>query len=343
MSTKVLLVPGTGGTTLLKNGVSLGHPKVINARLWLFDTLGISIEDTVRDMSMSHRRGQLAPTATTLAPNAAVTAGSVLTAAYNLIRPAADEEFAYDWRGDIELSAQQLLELLKQKKPRGGRWKIVNHSQGGLVTLVASKLAEAQDGAGSFSELVSHITFVAVPVYGTLNAAHALLVGEDLGSAASPEFKRIAGTWPALYQMLPDFRALKAPDGTFARHTFLHTATYAPFPWIDLDLVRRAHELRAQHLKHPLSALQNVAYAFLFGTNKPTWEFATRHPSGEIAFGPKQPRAGDGLVPSRIMRARADTALLDQAEFVAEGENTAEHAMVLTDDFFATRTRSIFA
>jgi hypothetical protein len=278
-----------------------------------------------------------------LAPNATVTAGPVLTAAYNLIRPAVDDEFPYDWRGDIEFSAQQLLEHLKEKKPRGGRWKIVNHSQGGLVTLVASKLAEAAAGPGAFAELVSHITFVAVPVYGTLNAAHALLVGEDLGKAANPEFKRIAATWPSLYQMLPDFKALEDPDGAPSRFTFLHTPTYSPFPWIQLDLVRRAHELRAGLLKHPVSALQNIAYVFLFGTNKPTWEFATRELSGEITFGAKRPGAGDGLVPSRILRSRADMAILDHSEFIAEGENTAEHSMVLTDDFYVTRIRDIFA
>jgi hypothetical protein len=77
------------------------------------------------------------------------------------------------------------------------------------VVIVASQLMGAE-----FAQRVSHLVFVAVPVYGTINAAHALLVGDNLGAAARSQFKWIAGTWPALYQMLPDWHAaLRKEDG----------------------------------------------------------------------------------------------------------------------------------
>src|SRR5690606_6357253 len=214
-----LLIPGTGGTTLLKNGVKLGHPAVLNLRLWLFKTAGIDIQKTVLDMSMEHLSDQLAPTKTTLCPDASVGPGAALTAAYNLILDKVDQTFCYDWRDCIEHGATKLLAFLANK-PGGQRWRVVSHSQGGLVLIAASKLNARRKPARPFSDLVSHISFVGCSLYGTINAARALLLGEDLGDAPSEEFKRIAATWPALYQMLPDWMALRKPDGSTSELTF---------------------------------------------------------------------------------------------------------------------------
>ncbi len=341
MADRKILVPGTGGTKLLKNGESLGHPKLLNAKLWLFKKVGADVEQTVLDMSMKHKPGQPSPERTTLAPNAEVTPGELLTAAYNLIEQRVDDTFVYDWRGDIEHSAALLLERLREERPANGRFRIVNHSQGGLVTLAASKLCEEQDGPGGFSRLVSRIAFVGVPIHGTLNAAHALLEGTDLGEDSTTEFRRIAATWPALYQMLPNFSALRSQAGQVIGHTFMHTATYAPHTWIDKDLLRRAFDFKKRFLAHPASALQGIAYTFLFGSNKPTWRFATRADDGQITFGEKTPRAGDGLLPLEDTLKSADSAVRDHHEVVGPNENTAEHAMMLTDDFYVTRVMQV--
>lgn len=117
-----LLIPGTGGTTLLKNGVNLGHPAVLNLRLWLFKTAGIDIQETVLDMSMEHLSDQLAPTKTTLCPDATVGPGVALTAAYNLILDKVDQTFCYDWRDCIEHSATKLLTFF-ENKPGDQRWR----------------------------------------------------------------------------------------------------------------------------------------------------------------------------------------------------------------------------
>lgn len=341
MADPLLLVPGTGGTQLLKNGKSLGHPKVLDGKLWLLKTLDMSIEQTVLDMSMRHIKNQLRPELTTLAENATVAAGSVLTAAYNLIEQKVGETFCYDWRGDIEFSALQLLDHLRSKQAPGRRYRIVNHSQGGLVTLAASKLCEAQDGPGGFSKLVSRIVFLGTPIYGTLNAAHALLVGSDLGDSPKAEFRRIAASWPALYQMLPDFAALRDSAGAVSNFTFLNTHTYAAYPEVDLDLVRRAFFFRKKFFSSPASALAGIEYRFIFGGNKPTWEFATRKDDGTISFGDRTPNAGDSLVPFKVTQKLADSVIRERSEVVGPNENTAEHAMMLTDDFYVTRTLGI--
>ena len=93
MADKALLIPGTGGTQLLKNGVSWGHPVVINLRLWLMKAAGVSLRETVLDMSMRHLPGRIDPDKTTLADGARVTAGPVLTAAYNQLIPRVDAAF----------------------------------------------------------------------------------------------------------------------------------------------------------------------------------------------------------------------------------------------------------
>jgi hypothetical protein len=131
MSDKLMLVAGTGGTQLLKDGESLGHPVILNLRLWLFNTVGADIDQTVQDMSMKHAPGQIAPVLTTLATGSKVEAGPLLHAAYHLISQKTGVAFGYDWRGDIEHSAQALVERLRQGPVGGGKWKIVAHSQGG--------------------------------------------------------------------------------------------------------------------------------------------------------------------------------------------------------------------
>lgn len=335
MADKALLIPGTGGTQLLKNGVSLGHPVVINLRLWLMKAAGVSLRETVLDMSMRHLPGRIDPDKTTLADGARVTAGPVLTAAYNQLIPRVDAAFTYDWRGDIEYSAHQLIDHLMGEDLHGGKWKLVAHSQGGLVALTASQLCRAKTGR-PFSSLVSHLLLVAVPVYGTLNAASALVEGRDLGDGPAAEFRQIAGTWPALYQMLPDFGALRTRTGDVSPYTFLHTKTWERCTWVSKDLVRRAVEFKRTYLQYPTRGLDQVYYSHLLFTNKPTWDHALRDEDGTIRFGRKS-ATGDGLVPFKATVSRVTDVERQRRHVVGLQANTPEHSMVMTDDFVASR------
>src|SRR5690606_15698909 len=167
-----------------------------------------------------------------------------------------------------------------------GRWKLLSYSQGGLLALTASLLCRAKTGR-PFSSLVSHLLLVAVPVYGTLNAASALVEGRDLGDGPAAEFRQIAGTWPALYQMLPDFGALRTRTGDVSPYTFLHTKTWERCTWVSKDLVRRAVEFKRTYLQYPTRGLDQVYYSHLLFTNKPTWDHALRDEDGTIRFGRK--------------------------------------------------------
>lgn len=333
MNGPILLVPGTGGTKLLKNGQSLGHPVVLNAKLWLLKSLGEDINQTVLDMSMRHEAGRAEPVRTTLADASEVTPGPVLGIPYNLALPKVSDTYRYDWRGDIEASARGLIAHL-EKKPAAARWRLVTHSQGGLVAVAASKLLVRENR--SFSALVSHIAFVGVPLYGTLNAANALLVGTELGEAPKEEFRRIAGTWPALYQMLPSWFALRTPTGDYSQYSFFHKRTYGPYPWIDPNLVARAWSVRRDLLNHPASALSGIRYRFYFTKNRMTWDRAVRRDDGTIAFGDKSV-AGDSLVPFAQTYKLMSDVEQQRVDAVDAQANTPEHAMLLTDDWITSR------
>ncbi|HYO68664.1 MAG TPA: hypothetical protein VEU33_21545, partial [Archangium sp.] len=104
--------------------------------------------------------------------------------------------FDYDWRLDIRYSGKRLAEYLQAEAPRGDRWRLVAHSQGGLVVLAAARLL----GAEELARLVQGVCFVGVPFFGTVSALVALLEGTFFNSTIPKEVVR---TWPSIYQMLP--------------------------------------------------------------------------------------------------------------------------------------------
>ena len=117
------------------------------------------------------------PTRSTLWPNGTMAPGNVLHLVYNQVT--GFEPFVYDWRQDLRRSADLLLARLTTA---GDPWRIVAHSQGGLVVSVAAARWAAKNGNDSkaFSKLVSHVAFVGVPFHGTLKAASAFIKGDDL-------------------------------------------------------------------------------------------------------------------------------------------------------------------
>ncbi len=343
MTDKTLLIPGTGGTQIWKDGQSLGHPVLLNLKLYLFARAGQDVSQTVRDMSMAHDPEHIAPTKTTLAKGSRVSPGPTLEVAYQQLldrlpgdAPAA-KSFPYDWRADLRYNADLLLAHLEEKKPGNGRWKLITHSQGGLVALVASKrYAERHGGAAdAFSRLVSHLVMVAPPVYGTVDSAQALIVGDSLGDAVVPEFRKIAGTWPALYQMLPDWRCIKTPEGGDAPVGFFHTQAWARYDFIDPALVTRAWAVRKKYLRDPVTKLAGVKYAFILSKNRRTWDHAVLKTDGRIAF-PAPEAQGDGLVPFEITYERMSDTERNRVDAIGKDEHIAEHKMLLTDDAITT-------
>jgi hypothetical protein len=252
-----------------------------------------------------------------------------------LILPHAQTIYNYDWREDIEVSAQGLIKVLKAEYG-GVKAHIVSHSQGGLVVVAASKLMARQGLA--MGDYVARIDFVGVPIYGTLNAAHGLLVGENLGEKAESEFRKIGGTWPSLYEMLPSWYALRDPNGQISRYSFFHKKTWEPYPWIKPHLVKRAWQVRRDLLNHPADSLQGIAFRFILTKNRKTWDHAIRQNDGTITF-PEPSVAGDSLVPFTQTYNQMHDVEQQRVHAVGPQENVPEHSFLLTDDWIVSLIR----
>lgn len=290
-----LLVPGTGGITLMDNhGNDLGYP--VKMRLGVLTRgflAGLPAGELVELLSMHHEPGQIAPARSSLKPGVTIRPGHLLRVAYNQI-PSTTNIFLYDWRADLRHSARELLNFMVERRPRDGRWNLAGHSQGGLLTILASKMCEDPQ---AFGRLVRSVTLVGAPVAGTVSSAVALISGDQMGQASAPSFQKIMRSWPALYHMIPAWPALVDTDGTPAPpdRQMTSMAAWEGTAGIVPDLLERAVEVQAM-LRDPLSHMRgDVRVAALMGRNRPTAvELRAATPLGAASV---TNQLGDTLVP----------------------------------------------
>jgi hypothetical protein len=181
------------------------------------------------------------------------------------------------------------------------------------------------------------VVLVGVPLHGTINAASALALGEQLGESASSQFASVIRSWPAIYQMLPDFEnGLRRPNGSNAATGLLHAASWSANGGLSEDLLNRALQVHRTFLRHPFAYLRDVRVALVLSTNRPTREFATLTTRG-LAF-PAPGGRGDTLVPfaatTRSMGAAEKRTLVELASDRAR--NIGVHSMLLTDPYVGT-------
>lgn len=290
-----LLVPGTGGITLIdSDGNDVGWPVLMRLKGVIRGVRGKDDEALVELMGMEHRPGQLAPAKTSLRPGTSLHPGHVLRVAYNQVQEDF-VDFLYDWRSDLRFSAGQLLDFMRERKPHGGRWHVVGHSQGGLLVILASKLLEAED---AFSELVATATLVGAPAAGTLNAAAAMIVGDNAGERLAPVMRRTIRMWPAIYQMLPAWPALLDEEGNPEPddRQLTRPGGWGGLEGIQDDLLLRARQAHAL-LEDPFSHMANVDVRFYWAENRKT-PAALRGPvDGPLAWDVVENVKGDSLVP----------------------------------------------
>ena len=289
-----LLVPGTGGITLIdSHGNDVGWPVLMRLRGIIRGVQGKSDDELFELMGMEHLPGQLAPAKTSLKPGVTLHPGHVLRVAYNQFDDL--NQFLFDWRADLRHSAAGLKDFLENTAPTRGKWNLVGHSQGGLLIILASKMMAAQD---SLSALVSSVTLVAPPVAGTLNAAQAMLVGDNAGARLAPVMRRTIRTWPAIYQMLPSWQAVLKADGAPAApaRQLKQTGGWPGEAGIQADLLLRAREVQAQFVD-PLSHFQGVDTRFYWARNRDTDTGIRRPASGPLGFDRQTKVKGDSLVP----------------------------------------------
>lgn len=292
-----LLIPGMGGITLEDaDGNDVGWPVMMRLKGIIRGVQGKGNQELAELLGMEHRPGQLAPVKTSLSPNTSLHPGRILRVAYNQVQEGFDA-FRYDWRSDLRHSAARLLDMVRERDPHDGRWNLVGHSQGGLLIVLASKL---MDGEDDFSRHVRSVTLVGAPLAGTLNAAQAMIVGNDAGKRLAPVIRRTVRTWPAIYQMLPAWPAVvtRSGDPVPDREQLLRPGGWPGLGEIDEDLLLRARETRTL-LEDPLSHLQGVDSRLYWAENRKTIVQIRRPASGRLTWKPLRHEKGDSLVPFR--------------------------------------------
>jgi pimeloyl-ACP methyl ester carboxylesterase len=333
MANANLLVPGTGGITLMDNhGNDIGWPVLMRLKGIIRGIQGKSNDELIELMSMAHTPGQLAPAKTSLKPGTSISPGHVLRVAYNQI-PGSFNDFLYDWRTDLRYSAQQLLDFIVHRQPAGGRWNLVGHSQGGLLIVLASKLMAEPD---DFANHVATATMIGAPVAGTLNAASAILLGDSAGARLAPAMRKVIRTWPGIHQMLPAWKSVLKADLSPAADARQLTE---PGGWpglndIQADLLLRARQVQPL-LLDPLGHMQGVDARFYFANNRKTQIGIFRPASGPMEFLPATDEKGDTLVPYRTTMVHQGGAAFGP-NVTAFGSPVNEHAYLLDDPTVAT-------
>lgn len=356
MADSYLLVPGTSGTKLMLNGADIGWPVELTVNAWLagmgFATGLPSITrpaDEIVDllsMQFSDDDNVFQPVRSTLL-DGTCTPGPALIAPYNqflnsFLGPRF-ETFVYDWRSDIRGSGQLLLDHLIANRPPGGRWRIVGHSQGGLVIVAASKMLAAMAGNDdrSFSQLVSHVALVGVPLAGTVNAASAIVVGDNLAPTFSDRFRKIVRTWPAIHQLLPVWpgSARRSTAGGTIHLPFNLTSDQAwqSDPTVLAGPLTRARNARRYFFRAPLSAMNGVESAIFFSRSYPTCNHVEIDDTGVMRI-PSPTEPGDSLVPEETTRRMLSDIELERVRSFGggAGAHTMPHPFLLIDPVIST-------
>lgn len=348
-----LLVPGTSGCKLVRGGQDIGWPTELTAGAWLAGAsslwgdllkgqLPASVDQLVALLSMEFGDpADPAPVRTTL-DGGVMTCGPVLALAYNQFRDYAP--FLYDWRSDIRDSAAKLVEHLESRGPGDPKWRILAHAQGALVVVTASKLYAQRHGDDdeAFSSLVSHVALLGAPLHGTVSAAEALLVGDNLAADFKAPFRRIVRTWPALHQMLPTWLGCvrrRRPDG---REEVIRTNLLDAAVWegqgVDPGMLARARITREQFLRAPLSRMRGVAVQIMRSRSYPTRDHVLQTAGGLELAPPGVP--GDTLVPDEETYAMGgEVERVRSVTFGGPKGRTLQHFVLANDPAIATAIR----
>ena len=109
--------------------------------------------------------------------------------------------FGYDWRKSNEESAEDLNEFVKiiKRKLREPKINFLTHSMGGLVLSAYLKKLSEQE----MDKTVNHIVMTVPPFLGSIEATYNLVIGKSKLFNSSDDFRKVAKTFPGLYELLP--------------------------------------------------------------------------------------------------------------------------------------------
>ncbi len=350
-----LLVPGTGGSKLLLDGVDVGWPFAAKVTAWaegkgLFDRLescGVSTDRLEECLSMEYADAVAwTPSRSTLKPGGAIAAGAPLMVAYNQFANGFDS-FHYDWRCDLRDSAERLLSYLIANQPGGQRWRLMGHSQGGLLIVAASKryAEEHGDDPEAFAQLVSHVALVGTPLHGTLAVVDALVNAEELTGPYQAACRRILRTWPALHQMLPVWPgSVRLQEGAATReasYNLMDDRTWEGLGELALTptMLARARTTRRAYLRNPLAEMRNVKKRIVYSRAHETRNHVVIEDHRKLTLAGSE--AGDGRVPEETSRWMGNDE--ERANSNSFGAPTARHFVMCCDPVIATEVRTFFA
>lgn len=119
--------------------------------------------------------------------------------------------FPYDWRYSNSRSAIDLVSFVERLRAKSistlpawdKKFDFVCHSMGGLIfrAFLAAWMKVHPDEPPP----VDHAVFIATPHRGSLNAARTLITGDDPLFGGRKEMRKLARTFPSVYELLPMF------------------------------------------------------------------------------------------------------------------------------------------
>lgn len=112
--------------------------------------------------------------------------------------------FGYDWRKS-NIDTGKALKVFVEKltnKLNVGSFNFITHSMGGLVLQSYFKQLTEQER----NKVVNKAIFTVPPFLGSIEASFNLVIGKSRLFNSSDDFRKIARTFPAVYELLPVFK-----------------------------------------------------------------------------------------------------------------------------------------
>lgn len=289
---KFLLIPGTGGSNFSDE---LGKKASYVFEIFLGHHLKWS-PALVKELSCGHPVSAATPwnpsRLTLLGEGKSIVPREVLWGtAYTSVDQSKYSPFPYDWRLDIRYNALLLIDYLKkgnQSNP-GTKWSILTHSQGGLLVCAASLMA----GAQLWNSFVERVCLVAPPVMGTINSMDAMVRGNNFGNINNDFFKAASKTWPALFQMFPQWNCVEIESAKRSTSESIWPKESQGF----ISLLNRAKDYMAWLNYDPFKNLDAAKLMIVLGNNPKQNTLVSIVPSAEGPVISHQMATGDTLVP----------------------------------------------
>jgi pimeloyl-ACP methyl ester carboxylesterase len=206
-----IIVPGLLGSTLenlydLQPSPSWSQGQVINAAIAGPDSFSLALDRTGNfDASLQ---------VVTRADGLLVSAYERLASALRSRQAGPVYVFPYDWRYSTAKTGAELAQFVARVRGKmaanfsgwNGKVDFVAHSLGGLVF-------RAFLATNPPPEQVGQVVFIAVPQRGCLEAAEAMIRGKGVLFGGRTEMRKLARTFPSLYELLPTFQGAAIAAG----------------------------------------------------------------------------------------------------------------------------------